>query len=180
MSKIRFEIKITDRIDARLAAINEHTGMERSQIMLAALANYMPEIQPTQAKRTRRQRVEVTLGEGNKPKKFDEVVEFFRSKKLPEPIEQKARLFYDYYETNGWVQGKGKPIKMWGSCLTTWLQNNPNWRPVPTTPKEEVDLEEFLEWAKESRPPIFQKYRGAKNINEVDQLYIDEFSENNK
>ena len=31
-----------------------------------------------------------------------------------------AGAFYDYYEANGWVQGKGKPIKNWKAALSTW------------------------------------------------------------
>lgn len=33
--------------------------------------------------------------------------------------------FYDYYEANGWVQGKaGKPVKDWRACVRTWERNN--------------------------------------------------------
>lgn len=28
--------------------------------------------------------------------------------------------FIDYYSANGWVQGKGKPIKDWKACIRTW------------------------------------------------------------
>ena len=28
--------------------------------------------------------------------------------------------FFDFYEANGWVQGKGKPIKDWKACVRTW------------------------------------------------------------
>ena len=31
-----------------------------------------------------------------------------------------AERFYDYYSANGWVQGKGKPIKDWKACVRTW------------------------------------------------------------
>ena len=31
-----------------------------------------------------------------------------------------AEKFYDYYSANGWVQGKGKPIKDWKACVRTW------------------------------------------------------------
>lgn len=31
--------------------------------------------------------------------------------------------FYDYYEANGWTQGKGKPIKDWKACVRTWEKN---------------------------------------------------------
>ena len=28
--------------------------------------------------------------------------------------------FVDYYQANGWIQGKGKPIKDWQACVRTW------------------------------------------------------------
>ena len=28
--------------------------------------------------------------------------------------------FIDYYEANGWVQGKGKPIRDWRAAVRTW------------------------------------------------------------
>lgn len=31
--------------------------------------------------------------------------------------------FFDYYTANGWVQGKGKPVKDWKACLRTWERN---------------------------------------------------------
>jgi len=37
-----------------------------------------------------------------------------------------AEVFFDFYEANGWVQGKGKPIKDWKACVRTWERNNKN------------------------------------------------------
>lgn len=34
--------------------------------------------------------------------------------------------FVDYYEANGWVQGKGKPIKDWKATVRTWERNGRN------------------------------------------------------
>lgn len=31
-------------------------------------------------------------------------------------------MFWNHYEANGWVQGKGKPIKSWKACCSTWQQ----------------------------------------------------------
>ena len=31
-----------------------------------------------------------------------------------------AERFFDYYTANGWVQGKGKPIKDWKATVRTW------------------------------------------------------------
>lgn len=35
-----------------------------------------------------------------------------------------AQSFVDFYTANGWVQGKGKPIKDWKACVRTWEKNN--------------------------------------------------------
>ena len=36
-----------------------------------------------------------------------------------------AQYFIDFYETNGWVQGKSqKPIKDWKACVRTWVRND--------------------------------------------------------
>lgn len=35
-----------------------------------------------------------------------------------------AERFVDYYSANGWVQGKGKPIKDWKACVRTWERGN--------------------------------------------------------
>lgn len=32
-------------------------------------------------------------------------------------------MFIDHYTANGWVQGKGKPIKDWKACVRTWEKN---------------------------------------------------------
>ena len=31
--------------------------------------------------------------------------------------------FMDYYEANGWIQGKGKPIRDWKAAVRTWEKN---------------------------------------------------------
>ena len=35
-----------------------------------------------------------------------------------------AQRFYDYYEANGWVQGRGKPIRDWRAAVRTWEKTN--------------------------------------------------------
>ncbi|OKZ61669.1 MAG: hypothetical protein BHV88_22820 [Clostridiales bacterium 41_12_two_minus] len=35
-----------------------------------------------------------------------------------------AEHFVNYYTANGWVQGRGKPIKDWKACIRTWEKQN--------------------------------------------------------
>ena len=44
-----------------------------------------------------------------------------------------AGAFYDYYEANGWVQGKGKPIKNWKAALSTWNRRSGSFGQAPQT-----------------------------------------------
>lgn len=51
--------------------------------------------------------------------------------------------FINYYETNGWVQGKGKPIKDWKAAVRTWEQNKYN--PVKETQKSvEIPVPDYM------------------------------------
>ena len=179
----RLELRISDTVESRLDHMKEMFGMERSQILLAAFAQYMPNIQAPEVKKEtkakRKPRSEKSLGEGNKPKDIKEVVAYFKQRSVAEPLQPKAELFYDHYKSKGWRVGNS-PVKHWGSCLTIWLRNNPDWRPLPATEKDSVSLKDFMVWAEDKRPPIFEKYRNVKSIEDIDQLYIDEYADNNK
>ena len=65
-----------------------------------------------------------------------------------------SERFFNYYEANGWVQGKSrKPIKDWKACIRTWEQtekkkDNPSWFNTEVT-KEEMTEEELEELRKE-------------------------------
>lgn len=52
------------------------------------------------------------------PPTLDEVVAYCAAKGYT----FNPKSFYAYYEANGWVQGKGKPIKKWEACCVTWQQ----------------------------------------------------------
>jgi len=39
--------------------------------------------------------------------------------------------FFDHYESNGWVQGKGKPIRNWQAAIRTWERNGLQNKPKP-------------------------------------------------
>lgn len=121
----------------------------------------------------KKEKVSRRLGDGRRPHDFDECVEYFRQRRIPDP-EPKAREFFDFYEAKGWVVGKS-PIKKWSCCLTTWIGNNPSWKPIwePTDTKSK--LEDVLEWMKKEHPEWYKKFKDAKNINEIDGYYLDEF-----
>ena len=37
-----------------------------------------------------------------------------------------AEVFWNFYEANGWVQGRQKPIVNWKACVTTWKKRRNN------------------------------------------------------
>lgn len=56
-----------------------------------------------------------------------------------------ADRFVDYYTANGWVQGKGKPIKDWKAAVRTWEKNSSSKQkatveiPVPDYMQAQID-----------------------------------------
>ena len=53
--------------------------------------------------------------------------------------------FFDYYEANGWVQGKTrKPIKDWKACIRTWERTEVK-QDKPTWFKEDIQREEMTQ-----------------------------------
>ena len=64
-------------------------------------------------------------GREAKPKDLQEVEVYFASKAIDV---REAHKFFDYYEGNGWVQGrKGKPIKNWKAVARNWIRNAEQW-----------------------------------------------------
>lgn len=50
-----------------------------------------------------------------------------------------AQRFFDYYETNGWVQGtRGKPIRDWRAAVRTWERQNNNYNHGQRNDKESI------------------------------------------
>lgn len=111
----------------------------------------------------------------NKPKNEVEKPKRTRTKKSkPENVEEvqayldekgitdiNAQNFFDFYETNGWVQSN-KPIKDWKACVRTWENNRksqalPFVQVEPEKPKEWVDpmieqYNKFVPWCQGSYP----------------------------
>lgn len=184
--KMRITISVDETSQAswlaRLDKLVEVTGLgSRQNVLVASLAQYRLDVvaEETQTKRTRKKvsPKELDIGQGNKPKDIKEVISFFKRRGVPAPIEPKARLFYDHYQSNGWKVGKN-PCKNWGSCLTTWQQRHADWRKVETEATDDVTIEDFLEWVQVERPSWYGKLRDTKSIQDVDGYYIQEYKQN--
>ena len=44
-----------------------------------------------------------------------------------------AQAFFDFYEANGWVQGKNKPIKDWKAAVRNWQRTDKQFKPKDNT-----------------------------------------------
>ena len=58
---------------------------------------------------------------GTRPKDLDEVLESFKKVGAEE---SEALAFFDYYEANGWTQGRNKPIKDWKAAARGWIRRS--------------------------------------------------------
>ena len=47
-----------------------------------------------------------------------------------------AERFFDFYSANGWVQGRGKPIRDWKAAVRTWEQTAGQVPPEQPVPKK--------------------------------------------
>lgn len=56
----------------------------------------------------------------------------------------------DHYEANGWVQGRGKPIKDWKAAVRTWEKNGINSRGSPKAANGKFDG--ITEWLEREEP----------------------------
>jgi hypothetical protein len=85
-----------------------------------------------------------------------------------------AGLFVDHYETNGWVQGKNKPIKNWQAAGRNWIRHEIQgiFKP-PDRPKRDE---------KPTPPRTHQVYDGPKlndiqrELNAMYELWLDNSS----
>lgn len=92
------------------------------------VGNKITEITRVQKREERRKKEEDRSGTGAdrpprarfSPPSFEEVLAYCRER--ANGID--AHRFLDYYTANGWVQGRGKPIKDWKAAVRTWERNN--------------------------------------------------------
>lgn len=172
----RVDIKVNDHVLARLDAISDLTGLSRSSIFLASFAEYRADVQPEAKRKPRaKKKGDSDLGVGNKPKDINEVIKYFTGK-VNSPVKEKAEQFFSYYQQQGWKLSNGNSVKEWGACLRGWLQRHPEWRPLPSVDREEISLDEFMDWCKEHRKPWFEKFRGVTKLSEVSDFYVEEFT----
>jgi len=72
----------------------------------------------------------------------EEIAEYCRSRNSG--IDPEA--FFDYYETNGWVQGKcRKPIKSWQAAVRTWERNKK--QTAVATQQQFIEKHTSRDWA---------------------------------
>ena len=179
----RLTVQVNDKVLSRLEKLKNDTSLPSLQaVLLTALSLYRLDIKGDDPKKKSKvsTQSEKKLGSGNHPKNIQEVEEFFKGRVEESVRLGAARQFYDYYTASGWKQSNGNSLRNWGAALTQWLQRTPAWRPVDAKyAKTEVDLKELLDWALNARPPVYEKYKNAKSIDEIDEHYIDEFRANN-
>jgi hypothetical protein len=130
----------------RLKSTNEitiETSNKNSLITVQNYSDYQGDNKPSNKQLTNNQQTtnkQLTnhsyIKEGKEGKEGKEVI---RAKKFCPPtldevkaycLERNntvdAEKFFDYYEANGWVQGKGKPVKDWKACVRTWERSGFN------------------------------------------------------
>ena len=62
-----------------------------------------------------------------KPKRFmPPTIDEIKSYIVEKGYSVNAEKFYNHYQANGWVQGRGKPIKCWKSAVSYWQSNRGN------------------------------------------------------
>ena len=67
---------------------------------------------------------------------------------------QEAEKFYYYYESNGWTQGKGKPIVNWKAAARNWITRSQEWNKKNNAngfDTTKISTERISEYIKEGR-----------------------------
>ena len=55
------------------------------------------------------------------PTKEEVLIHFFlKLQDMPKAVRE-AEKFYNHYMANGWVQGRGKPLKNWKFAVNQWI-----------------------------------------------------------
>ena len=78
-----------------------------------------------------------------------------------------AEKFVDYYTANGWVQGKGKPVKDWKACIRTWEKNSFTNKPQPN---KQIVPDYMLEASEQMNKPQEEKKLRWESETEVMEM----------
>jgi predicted transcriptional regulator len=172
----RVSVSVTDEVEARLEALAKETGLTKQSVFLSALAQYRLDV-VAKPKRKATTKEEPKLGAGRRPKDLEEVIKYFRERGVPEPVEAKADIFYEHYQSNDW-KVQGRAIARWGNCLAKFYDRHPDWRPVKKDEEPKISLKKFQQWVVDNRPQWKHKLAGATTMEEIDEFYIDEYRSN--
>lgn len=71
---------------------------------------------------------------------LEEVMEYFKEKGTS--IDPEA--FFHHYESNGWKQSSGVPVKKWKSCLVTWEKRRGSFQFKSNAPAE-VNIDQMIQ-----------------------------------
>jgi hypothetical protein len=64
-----------------------------------------------------------------------------------------SERFFNYYEANGWTQGRGKAIKNWKAAARNWVGNTKSYGGKKDLPNQnKKDREQLEQWKKEAAP----------------------------
>jgi len=66
----------------------------------------------------------ITIVQKTRPRFTRPTVEEIRNYCIERQNTIDPESFFAHYETNGWVQGKGKPVKNWKMAIITWEKNH--------------------------------------------------------
>lgn len=114
---------ITSQTDGRMRTLRsrlDNVSMQPSQIDYPAEPNCLHSNTGESTKRKQVSRA--------KPNNRQDVYIFFNEMGLDSG---EADKFVDYYEANGWKQGRGKSIKDWKAAARNWNRNAKQWNNKP-------------------------------------------------
>lgn len=143
-ARLQERYKATSQLTARISKGEIPDTVEMLDALCELLHLLRGEDQPVTAKAIREQAGKVLLNAGAaqpKEQKAPKTKAAFQPPTLEDVqayckergSKVDAVLFYDHYTANGWVQGKGKPIKDWKACFRTWERNElSGTKPKPT------------------------------------------------
>jgi len=78
-----------------------------------------------------------------------------------------ADRFFDYYERNGWVQGRGKPIKDWKAAVRNWQKMRSQYDPPQTVTTSPPPIDKGMK--RVVLPPVFASEKVKKEYEDMNK-----------